>query len=593
MNEHLILPPQLAINSMRSSGYRDAAHAIAELVDNSIQAGEDLNECTNVEVLCLDRREIIAEREKPRMHEIAVYDDACGMSASTLRMALQFGAGTRLGAKQGMGKFGMGLPNASISQCKRVDVWSWQNGDCYHSYLDINEIAAGKMVEVPIPKPSEIPAKWREVINAPIKSHGTLVVWQELDKVNWKASSALLKNTELLIGRIYRYFLNQNRAKIRMASYEGEPGSFELTRERNVRPSDPLYLMSGTSAPAPYDEVPAFTQFGDDEVIEVRHQGQVHHVTIRYSIATPEARGIDGGHTALGKHTRKNIGVSVVRADRELAMEQSFNNQYDPRERWWGIEVRFSPALDEVFGVSNDKQAANNFRNIDLEEDAKSENLTNQDYKEMLAEDEDPRLVIYEVAAAIRSTLRTMRDQIERYTKGTRTKRGAQQAVMEGSAEAIGTKITNERRQKIGDTGRSDSQESEPRDVREALLRDELSESLGEEHASKVAHDYVQRNLKFYFDETRIPGSMMFDVSSKAGTIFVKLNSSHPVTQNLVGELQDHEDEMGPALAALKLMIMAWARMEDEANDELRQTLEDIRSDWGKIARDFVKALKE
>ena len=36
---------------------------------------------------------------------------------------------------------------------------------------------------------------------------GTLVVWSDLDRVEWKQASTTFKHTELLIGRIYRRFL--------------------------------------------------------------------------------------------------------------------------------------------------------------------------------------------------------------------------------------------------------------------------------------------------------------------------------------------------------------------------------------------------
>ena len=47
-------------------------------------------------------------------------------------------------AASGMGKFGMGLPNASISQANRVEVYSWQNGECFYTYLDVDEIKKGR-----------------------------------------------------------------------------------------------------------------------------------------------------------------------------------------------------------------------------------------------------------------------------------------------------------------------------------------------------------------------------------------------------------------------------------------------------------------
>ena len=121
-----IIPQNLSITAMRSSGYRDSAHAIAELIDNSIQAGEACkNQTTEVEVICVDRVQVVNERNRTRVEQIAVYDNACGMDAETLRIALQFGNGTHLDAnsQDGIGKFGMGLPNASISQCRKVEVW--------------------------------------------------------------------------------------------------------------------------------------------------------------------------------------------------------------------------------------------------------------------------------------------------------------------------------------------------------------------------------------------------------------------------------------------------------------------------------------
>jgi hypothetical protein len=114
---HEIIPQHLAIKAMRTSGYRDTAHALAELIDNSLQAGEDANTCTQVEVLCLDKTELVTERRRRRIDRIAVYDNASGMDAETLRIALQFGNGRHLARdrQRGIGKFGMGLPNASIS----------------------------------------------------------------------------------------------------------------------------------------------------------------------------------------------------------------------------------------------------------------------------------------------------------------------------------------------------------------------------------------------------------------------------------------------------------------------------------------------
>src|SRR5579859_5930411 len=74
-----IIPQNLSISAMRSSGYRDTAHALAELIDNAIQAGEGTQSRTEVEVICIDEVPAGGRRQISRL---AVYDNACGMSPS-------------------------------------------------------------------------------------------------------------------------------------------------------------------------------------------------------------------------------------------------------------------------------------------------------------------------------------------------------------------------------------------------------------------------------------------------------------------------------------------------------------------------------
>ncbi len=158
-----------------------------------------------IEVLCLERREIVKERERSRLHKIAVLDDGSGMDAATLRMALQFGNGTKLDDRSGIGRFGMGLPNASISQAARVDVWTWQNGpsNALWTYLDLREIDGGSITEVPQPRLVPLPPDWHARSDH-VGSTGTLVVWSKLDlgRLTWKRASTALDHTEKIVGRV-------------------------------------------------------------------------------------------------------------------------------------------------------------------------------------------------------------------------------------------------------------------------------------------------------------------------------------------------------------------------------------------------------
>jgi hypothetical protein len=579
---------------MRSSGYRDTAHAIAELIDNSIQAGEGVNPRTEVEVLCVDRYRTVNTRRRRQLDEIAVYDNACGMDPKTLRDALQFGNGTRLTpeTQHGIGKFGMGLPNASISQCSKVDVWSWQNGVCYHTYLNVEQIEKGTLKEVPEPKPSKLPDHWREIIRDPIGEHGTLVLWTQLDRVTWKGSKALLENSEFLVGRIYRYFVAEGKARIRLAAFEEEEGGLTVRFDEDVRPNDPMYLMRGTSAPPPYDTEPAFDLIGE-KPIHIGYQGKEYPVIIRYSVSRAAPRQ-QGGNSSIGRDAARNQGVSVVRAKRELEMNHSFDSRSDPRDRWWGIEILFDPELDDIFGVTNNKQAATSFGNLSLVEDAAAEGMSPGDYKDRLKESQDPRLAVYEISAEINKLLsEVLWPQILRIKE---PRKQSQYTPPPGSAEDAGTKAVTQRRSQLGDKGETDKSEKLPVAEREKQLSEELvAEGVPEPEAKQIAVEYVKSNVKFLFQEAEIPGTAMFDVRLKAGTIIILINAKHPARAHFFDLLKQEGAEVDtPAQKALKLLLSAWARLEDEsAGAGRKQVLEDARSDWGRLARDFLQTANE
>lgn len=590
-----IIPQTLSIKAMRSSGYKDSAYAIAELIDNSIQAGETLERPVKVEVICVDKAGQDSPNGRRRLNRVAVYDNASGMDAETLRRALQFGVGGHLEEEnqKGIGKFGMGLPNSSISQCRRVDVYTWRDGQTLHSYLCVDEIMSGEMAVVPEPKAAVLPQEWINLISDDIGDSGTLVVWSDLDLMKWKQSTAFLRNAEFMIGRIYRYFINDGRASIRLAAYEESRGHYTKSIDEPVRPNDPLMLMSGTSAPEPYDKEPAFEPFGEPQELEVGYRGQTYAVRITASISKVETRK-RGGSAAIGAYARKNQGVSVVRADRELELNRSFENSYDPRERWWGIEVSFPPGLDEVFGVTNNKQAATGFQRLSLEEDAAAAELSLADYQDQLRLDSDPRLPMYDISKRIDRLLDTMRTQIARMREGERVERGAKGGGLD--TESIATRAVRRRQEKLGTKGESDQQETESEDKRTETLTNEIEqEGVDHKTAQAIAVEYVRQKIKFRFRHADFPGYSVFDVTSKAGVIHITINTKHPAHTHLFDLLRDEDEEKpeNPALQGLKLLLTAWARMEDEASGPRKEELEDLRGEWGRIARDFMKEADE
>ncbi|GAB3034175.1 ATP-binding protein [Mycobacterium bourgelatii] len=597
-----IVPTALAVKAMRDNGYKNAAYAIAELMDNSIQAG-----AKTVQLLCADRESQVEQRARKRLHQVAVLDDGCGMDADTLQIALQFGNGTRLEREKqdGMGRFGMGLPSASISQCQRVDVWSWTDGvdNALHSYIDLPEINAGRMRVLPPPERKGIPEVWRDAAGRKaFGKSGTLVVWSNIDRVLWRTSKALIDNSEELIGRMYRYWIHDGRVSIVLKSFLYEDAT-NLLLERLAKPNDPLYLMANTSCPAPFDTKPMFRPFPSEEGYEikqtVRFQGEDHTVTIKFAIACEEARDSGGGQSTgsrpFGQHAARNVGVSVVRAGRELELDPAWTTTYDPRERWWGVEVSFEPGLDELFGVSNNKQSARNFAEaakIDVSAIIK-EHRTIAAARAALRDEQDPLEPLLEIVHRVQTNIRQMRSMIQTQAEGSkRRKRHSEESVEAQATDAV------RKRQQEGHRGRSDEDESKPAEERKADVADQL-EHLGHsrESAEVLAAETIDKGLKYRIDVSSLEGGAFFSVQPRGGVLLVTLNTDHPAYDLLLGardpkELPEDPDKLKEKLlsaqAGLEMMLFAWARYEDEQPLETRRLTQNIRHDWGRMAEAFL-----
>jgi hypothetical protein len=597
-SEFNIVPAFLAVKAMRDSGYKNAAYAIAELVDNAVQA-----EASIVEILCQEEEELVHQRNRIRLKQVAVLDNGKGMNAAELRRALQFGNGGRLDDRSGIGRFGMGLPNSSISQAKRVDVWSWQDGSdaALHSYLDVGEIERGEMSDVPEPTSEKAPKIWvSRSATARVSKAGTLILWSDLDKCDWRTAKSIFKNSEFTIGRIYRYYLQTNRLRIRMANFFGKGTKAGI--DEDVQSNDPLYLTPNPTLPAPWNSEPMFDAHGDAQNIEATVNGKKHIVSVRFSVAKKLARdGHNAGDQPHGKHAKNNVGVSVVRADRELELQTSWCNQYDPRERWWGVEVHFPPALDEVFGVTNNKQSARSlaeFAVLGLDQIAEREGYEKEsELIERWDEDGDPRLLLVQVKKCIESNLAFLRTVIK--AQATPRRNDQQRHTDPNSAESIGTQATKVR-QEEGHRGTSDLGETLPLDTRTTQIEEGLT-SVGVDllEAQSRAQIVVRSGQKYEFYKVGVETPEFFTVRPKGGSLLIGLNTNHPAYDHLVTLLESSEEDndvealkrrLRKSFEALKLLLEAWARYEDELTDGVKkERAQEARLDWGRVAKQFFR----
>lgn len=594
-----IIPLRLAITAMRDSGYKNTAYALAELVDNAVQANASM-----IEVFCIERRERIRTRERRRLWQIAVLDNGSGMDSTTLRMALQFGNGTRLDDRTGIGRFGMGLPNASISQAARVDVWSWQRGpdNAIHSYIDLEDIQTKNMNEVPIPTYAPTPEPWRGFSDN-IGQHGTLVVWSNLDfeRLTWKAARRALLRTEEIVGRVYRRFISDGSVTIRLCAVEDGGGEFLVDREVEV--NDPLYLVASTALPAPFNQKPMFEHVFD-EPHDIEYGDKTHKVTVRYSIASmdtiAESGTSDRGTTKYGKHAASNIGVSVLRAGREIMLDHGWCIGYDPRERWWGAEVEFPPQLDEVFGVTNNKQAATHFAELattEWEELAEEGELF-IDVVERLKEDGDPRGWLLKLSDSIRRNLQQLRQKLKGQGAGSRSTRKKRHGADEATEGANKGWKERSKERPIEDDKKS------PTDTDLEDIRTDLTENkkYSDFDAEQLVTLIREADLKVVFLEADFPDSFqLFNVEMKGSITEIIFNRKHPAFDDIFGTISTADEDMNElskeevlerltkAVNAGKIIFAAWARYEREAGIDRANALRRVRFDWGQIAAKFLQ----
>ena len=100
-------------SSLRDIGY-DFQTAVADLIDNSLSA---------------DAGNIVVEIEyQDDGSYVSIADDGCGMSANALLEALRYGS-RRSDSPDDLGRFGLGLKTASLSQCRRLTVVSRRGHD--------------------------------------------------------------------------------------------------------------------------------------------------------------------------------------------------------------------------------------------------------------------------------------------------------------------------------------------------------------------------------------------------------------------------------------------------------------------------------
>ncbi len=222
--------------SLRDVGY-DFVTAVADIVDNSVAAA-----AARVEI------EI---RFDGAGSWVSIADDGTGMSPAGLVEALRFGS-RRTYLRNDLGRYGLGLKTASLSQCRSVTVVSRPRGSerTAARMIDLDIVAEYDDWVIVTPGADDHVARAR----GQVAGGGTAVVWRNLDRVlpernpdgGWarRRLESLTARTIEHLGMVFHRFLEGwggesltitvNGEKVRPWNpfAPGEPGRTELPTQR-------------------------------------------------------------------------------------------------------------------------------------------------------------------------------------------------------------------------------------------------------------------------------------------------------------------------------------------------------------------------
>lgn len=180
-NKQLLPKAATLMGSLRSMGYSFEA-AVADVIDNSISA-----HASKVQVLF---------PTNPLAHlAVGIMDNGEGMTNDELLEAMRYGsmASEDQRADDDLGRFGMGMKSASLSQCRRLTVISFDGSDCHGYRWDYSYILEKQDWII-----QELSRK--EIDSVPYadlflrQKAGTLVVWDDFDVLS-KSSGGQVYDT--------------------------------------------------------------------------------------------------------------------------------------------------------------------------------------------------------------------------------------------------------------------------------------------------------------------------------------------------------------------------------------------------------------
>jgi hypothetical protein len=577
-----------ALESQRRSGYRDTASAAREIVDNAIEAGAN-----RVDIIFERPKQLKKNQRQESISAVAFIDNGAGMLPEMARYALSWGAGTHFDEPDFIGKFGFGLPNASINQTRLVEVYT-KTADASvisKATLDIQQVKQFDVTTIAPPVNADLP----EFVQRHLKDkglkfdHGTVVVWVKPDRLSLRSPANMREHLVDDFGVTYRYMLPDIELYVEQTKVEAtdplfldpkarlylppDQGGAEMTQEHYLAVK---YVRDDETGSLHLQKIadigeldPKDTNLIASGVIHVRVSRFRKGFAAEGKDASPDARK----RLDIRKSRR---GMSFVRANREIETVDVFPKSIRDEARglgdWpmlqtyayhWGVEVRFDPKLDDVFGITNDKQTVRPIE--DFWRVLVSENVD----KELQAENSWQRMHRSKPDEPV-STASEQPSAAERAAASADTAGGKRPSVPEHDKPEAREDLDKAAKARVGVTAK------DIEDARRAI----------EQEAKRRPYKID------FFEDVRAP---FYETEWEHGSrVVVMINRAHPFFTTLYARLL-LPDADKQAKEAVDVLLIALARAELTVDDEQAATFYQAQRErvWSPFLNDAMRVLAQ
>ena len=349
------------LKGIRDLGYKNTPYALNEINDNSFQAG-----ARNIHY------ELIGTSNK--IDEMVIYDDGHGMVKDMLTVAVTWGGTHRQGSRKGFGKYGYGLPSASLSIAKKYTIYSKvKGGDWNKIIFDITKLETSQKPSLDdirsVPEKCDLPKfiksfEGKNLIADKLES-GTIIHYEELDKISPTTINTLKNNLLFDFGQTYFKLLNTTKMYV---------------DNQEVKPVDPCFATPGMKG---YEDEMNNLTVQDEDYHEMTREikdeeGNIHEIQIRWCKLHPlfavrndsDEKDVEQA-VIKGKISRKadtksfrwkvitqNHGIVFRRLGRRMDVVKTLGGKSyaNTNARYGRCEINFPPVLDEHFSVNTSKQ---------------------------------------------------------------------------------------------------------------------------------------------------------------------------------------------------------------------------------------------